>query len=358
MIKVLERYIAKTLFLSTAFVTLVVTGVLFLMMLLTELKSMGEGDYGILQALSYVLMRLPSELYQFSPVLILLGSIASLSVLSAHRELTVMRISGCSIRRIVYTILSAAGLLIILVGVIGEGFAPRLSYQAEVRKENVQHAGQAMVTASGVWFHLNNNFIYVKRIVDRQLLEGVVRYQFNAAHQLKAAYYAKTLTTKNHRTWEMNDVVKTTFYNNHTTNESFHSLNWNLKLNPNLLNIGLIDANDMSLLKLSKFVTYLRQNGLRASDYQYVFWQRIFKPLTSLIMAFLAVSFVFSIFTNMPFGFRILLGVLLGFLFFILNAMIGELCIVFQFPPIFAAFSPLFVFVLFGMFFSKRLVHF
>ena len=84
MIKILQRYIAKTLVMTTAFTSLVLISVLFLMVLLAELKDIGTGDYGFVQAIAYVFLRLPNALYQFSPILLLLGCIVGLNVLTIH----------------------------------------------------------------------------------------------------------------------------------------------------------------------------------------------------------------------------------------------------------------------------------
>src|SRR4026209_1259138 len=112
MITLLKRYIAKTIVSSTLLTALVIVSVLFIITLLGELKNMGEGDYGLMQAFVYVLLRLPNDIYQFSPMLVLLGSIVGLSILSSHRELSVMRAAGFSIRNIIYATLSIALVII------------------------------------------------------------------------------------------------------------------------------------------------------------------------------------------------------------------------------------------------------
>lgn len=355
MMKILERYIAKTIILATGLAALMIIGVLLLMKMLGELKNIGEGDYGITQAIMYVLLHLPNDLYQFSPMLMLLGSIIGLSALSSHRELAVMRASGFSVRRIIYTVLSASLILILAVSLMGEWLAPTLSYKAEVHKENAQNAGQAVVTASGVWFHVDNNFIHVQRIVGRELLEGVTRYEFDDKRHLLVAYYAKKLTFQNHE-WIMHDAVKTTFYHERTKSEALPEASWNLKFNPNLLNIGLVDPNEMSLPKLAKFSRYLESNGLQAREYQYNFWQRIFQPLSSLIMIFLAIPFVLGALSTSTIGWRIVMGILVGFAFFISNALLGQLSIVYQLPAILAAILPLILFAGVGVFLVNRLI--
>lgn len=352
---ILKRYIAKTVMVSTALVAAVIISVLFVITLLGELKDIGQGDYGVVQAFSYVLLRLPNDIYQFSPMLILIGSIVGLSILSAHRELAVMRASGFSIRKIISSTITVALLMVLMITLVGEWVAPHLNHSAEVHKENEQHAGQAVVTASGIWFHIGNNFIHVRQAIGRNLLEGVTRYQFDEQHRLKIAYYAKTMLNENGQ-WTMNNVEKTEFFENRIRSQSLVNAPWDLKFNANLLNIGQVNPTEMTLPALLKFSRYLEKNGLQSSEYKYNFWQRVFQPLASLVMVFLALPFVLGAMSTTPLGWRIVVGILVGFGFFISNALLGQLCIVYQIPTAFAALLPLVLFVLIGIVLSKRLI--
>src|SRR3990167_10783639 len=343
MISILDRYISKIIMLATLLVIVIVASVMTLIMLLQELKNIGSGDYEIGQAIYFVFLRLPNELYHFSPILILLGSIVGLSILSSYRELAVIRTSGFSVNRMIISVLSTALLIILMMSVIGELFAPRLSYHAVIHKENARNAGQAVVTATGIWFHVDNNFIHAQRVIDRQLLEGVTRYQFDHQHRLQAAYFAKTLALKNNQ-WQMNDVVKTTFHDEQTKSQKYFQIPLNLKFNQTLLNVGLVDADEMSLSKLNKFTHYLEQNGLQASEYQYEFWQRAFQPMMSLMMVFLAIPSVLCTLNTATLSRRLMIGILVGFIFFIGNAFLGQLCVVYQLPALVAALLPLLLF--------------
>ena len=355
MLTILKRYIAKTIVNSTAMAALVIISVLFIITLLGELKDIGKGDYGFVQAFLYVLLRAPNDIYQFSPLLVLLGSMIGLSILSSHRELAVMRAAGFSIQQIIRATLGIALLIILIVSLMGEWIAPSLSHKAEMHKENAQNAGQAVVTARGVWFHVDNNFIHVQHVIGRSLLEGVTRYQFDDMHRLQVAYYAKTLTWKDNQ-WTMNDVVKTEFYPERTRSHAYPNAPWDLKFNANLLNVGQVNPNDMSLPRLLHYSHYLEQNGLQASAYKHNFWQRIFQPLASLIMIFLALPFVLSTLSTATLGWRIVIGVLVGFSFFIMNALLGQMCIVYQVPVMFAALLPLVVFGAAGMLLMRQMV--
>lgn len=355
MIKILQRYIAKIIFQACGMSALIITSVVFLMMVLGELKNIGEGDYGLLQALAYVFMRLPSEVYHFSPILIMLGSIMGLSALTAHKELAVMRASGFSVRQIMLSVLVAALVLILGISIVGEVVGPGLTYKAEVRKENARSGGQSVVTAAGVWFHVQNSFIHVENVVGRQLLEGVTRYELDAKHRLQAAYFAKTLSRQNDK-WMMHDVVKTVFLGDRTKSQSYPQVEWDLKFNPNLLNVGLVEPNEMSLSKLAKFSRYLKQNGLQASEYQFEFWQRVLQPFASLIMIVLSIIFVLGAMSSSTMGWRIIVGLMVGFAFFICNALLGQICIVYQVPAIAAALTPILIFAAFSYFLTRYIV--
>ena len=355
MFTILQRYISKTILVSTALVALIIISVIFVITLLGELKDIGQGDYGLTQALFYVLFRLPNDIYQFSPMLLLIGSIVGLSILSSHRELAVMRASGFAIGEIIKTTICMAFLMVLVITLLGEWVAPHWNHKAEMHKENAQHAGQAVITAAGVWLHVDDNFIHVRQVVGKDLLEGVTRNEFDQQHRLKVVYYAKTMVLKD-KQWTMNDVVKTQFFNDRTKSQSFVQLPWDLKFNASLLNVGKMDPNEMTLPALITFARYLDKNGLQSSEYKYNFWQRIFQPFASMIMIFLALPFVLGAMSASTLGWRIIIGILAGFAFFILNAFLGQLCVVYQIPTMLAALLPLILFVVVGVIFTKQLI--
>lgn len=355
MIKILQRYIAKTVVQATGVAALIITSILFIMSLMAEAKSIGEGDYDFMHSVLFVLQRLPYDLYHFLPLLMLLGSIIGLSILSTHRELAVMRTCGFSIRKIISSVLWAAFILVLIVSVISEWIGPGLSYKAVIRKENAQHGAEAVTTAAGTWLHIDNNFMHVKSVVNKHHMDGVTRYQFDNDHKLRAVYYAKTLVMQD-KQWVLGDVVKTTFYTDRTKSEAYASLPFDLQFNVNLLNAGVVEPAQMSLPRLARFARYLESNGLQSSEYRFNFWQRIFQPLASLVMILLAIPFVLGTFSAASMGWRIVVGILTGFAFFILNELLGQISIVYQVSPLVAALLPPFIFAIVGLLLARRMI--
>jgi lipopolysaccharide export system permease protein len=350
----LDRYIVRTVIQATALVTLVVIGLIFLINFLGELRDIG-GDYTFLQAFIHVVLELPHNLYQFFPMLVLLGGILGLGVLASHQELMVMRSSGVTLLRFAVTAMVAAILMFLVAVIIGEGIAPRATFMAESMKKSALNGGQAIATTEGVWIHEGNNFLHIDQVIGRHHLEGVTRYEFDSAHRLLAAYYAESLDYE-HKQWQLHNVVKTTFTANQAHSQVMAMTTWNLVLNPNLLNVGYIEPNEMSLHSLKEYIQQLEKNGLQASQFQLEFWKRVFQPLTIIVMMLLAVPFVLRAPRAVTMGWRVLYGISLGFIFYIFNAFFGQFSIVFQFSPILAAIFPTLLFAVLGYVFAWRLV--
>ena len=200
---------------------------------------------------------------------------------------------------------------------------------------------------------LGNNFIHIDRVMAHDHLQGVTRYEFDQQHQLLAAYYAKELNF-HQGNWNINDLVKTSFSPNRTVSQSFKQTRWDLKLNPAVLDIGLIEPEELPLNSLWNYTHHMVSNGLQAKDFQFSFWKRVLQPLTILVMLFLAVPFVFSAPRSVTLGWQLLLGVVVGFIFYIINGILGELCIVFQLSPFIAALLPIVLFAGLGYLLMMR----
>jgi lipopolysaccharide export system permease protein len=351
---ILHRYIARTVIAATGLVILVMMALTFLIDFLDEMKDVGTADYGFWQAFIHVLLEFPRSLYQFFPMLLLMGGVIGLGVLSSNQELVVMRTAGFSVLRIALSVMSAALVLIVAGTLIGEWYVPKAHHLAQVRKQSEQNGGQAVSTQSGVWIHEGNNFLQISRVIGLSHLESVTRYQFDAEHHLLAAYYVRSLDLVKGK-WILHDAVKTTFADNKTKSERAVETTWDMALNPSLLNVGLIEPGELSLPALHSYSRHLLRNGLQASEFQWEFWKRVFQPLTTLVMILLAIPFVLGSSRSVTMGWRVLFGIVFGFSFYILNAFLGQFSVVFQFSPLLAAILPTVLFAVLGLLFALKL---
>lgn len=344
---ILHRYLAKTVIASILLIMCIVTALSFFISLLTEFRDIGLRDYSFFEAIIHCLLRLPYNIYQFSPMVVLIGGIFGLGLLATNQELMVMRTSGVSFSKLIQAIISGAFIIILTLTIVGEVVSPKANYLADKRKVSVQNGGQAIATSSGVWVHEGNDFFHVEQVSGKYHLEGVTRYQFDPHHNLLATYYASSMDFIDGR-WMLFNLAKTTFDKDSVRSQQFSQATWNMTLNPNLLTIGLIEPEEMSLRKLFTYSEHLSKNGLQATEFKFSFWKRVFQPLATIVMILLALPFVLNISRSTMIGWRISIGVIVGFTFYIINTFLGQLSIVLQFSPWFAALLPIFIFASLG----------
>lgn len=122
--KILDRYISRTIISGTLMVLLVLGALLAFVDFVSEMDDVGKGQYSMLQAAMYVLLSLPKRLYELFPTAVLIGSLLSLGTLAGNSEFTVMRAAGISIMRIVFSVLKAGFILLVFVALIGELVVP------------------------------------------------------------------------------------------------------------------------------------------------------------------------------------------------------------------------------------------
>ena len=106
---ILHRYIARTVVVSILLVMVMVLALSFFIGLLTEFQDIGVGDYGFSEAIIHAVLRLPADLYQFFPMVALLGGVLALGLLTQHQELTIMRASGVSLKKMIEGVLHRMG---------------------------------------------------------------------------------------------------------------------------------------------------------------------------------------------------------------------------------------------------------
>jgi len=177
----------------------------------------------------------------------------------------------------------------------------------------------------------------------RHHLTGVTTYDFNQQHQLVKASTAKTAFFRGHR-WVLNDVKATQIFSDHTVSTTSPHELWNVHINPSLLSVSDDEPQNMSLIKLGAYINYLKRNGLQATRYQMNFWKRIFQPLATAVMIFLAIPFVFGSLRSVTMGVRVLTGVTIGFFFYILNQFFAPISLLYQVPPLIGASLPTLLF--------------
>jgi lipopolysaccharide export system permease protein len=346
-VRIITKHLGTTIIAYILLVILFLFGLQAFIEFMREFPQMGTGSYGLLRVLEYVPLMLPSDVYQFFPMAGLLGCVLALGLLASHSELIVMRASGLSLVDITLAIAKAAIALILVMLVVGEVLAPIAQKIAIRHKTKAMSDGQTIVTRQGIWMRSDNNFVHIDLVSGDSELQGITRYEFDANRKLKTASYAKSAIYQKGK-WMFKDVVQTTIADDKTTSAVFPQQQWELTLSKSLIGMVHVDPDQKSLPQLYSYIKHRKQSGLNAEDYEFIFWQRVFAPLATLIMILLAIPFVFGPLRSVTMGLRMLVGVMVGFSFHILNQFVGPMSVVYQVPPMLAAILPIMIFTLIG----------
>lgn len=347
--KILDRYIRRTVISTTLLVSLAFAAIQAFLALVQEFQYIGTNHYTLSKAFIFVPMQLPAQFYQLFPMVAFLGTMIGLGRLSSSSQLIVMRTSGVSIARIVWSVMKAAIIMIVVMTILGEGMGPVWQQKAENIHQTALYPSSSHGILKSIWLHHGSSFTHIGELKNDNTMSNVTRYQFGSDGQLQRATYAQSGQMVNGQ-WTLFNMKSTLFKGENTQSKTQYTDVLHIPFQPVLqVQMNMASA-QQTLVDLYRTIHYRQSIGLGVNQFIFSFWQRLLQPFTSLVMIALAVPFVFGSFRSTSIAARIMIGVLFGFVFYILNQLLGPITLVYQFSPLWAAIIPtcFFCFVLLG----------
>jgi lipopolysaccharide export system permease protein len=343
----LDLYIARHIWAAVAIVLLVILGLDVMIALGSELEALDNGA-SFKQVLTYIAFTVPTKVYEFMPLTVLVGCLVGLGTLANNSELTVMRAAGISLRRIVWSVMQAVAVFVVASALLGEFVAPVSQKMAEI--ERSQYKGVA--STQGFWLREGNDYVFVRSVRADGVLQGVSRYRFTD-HD-----WQQTLTAEQgiyaDQQWTLQRLQKVWLEDQAIIQQEQETMAWPVSLKPHLLSILSIDPEDLAIDDLVQYGQYLDQSGLESVLYELAFWKKILQPLATLTLVFVAISFVFGSTRSVTLGQRVLVGIIVGLAFNYAQEVLGPASSVFGFPPLLAYLLPIFVCFLGGAWLLRK----
>lgn len=336
----LDRYIGTNVLWAILAVLGVLTGLIMLFALVDEMGEV-EGTYGIVDALLYVLLTMPRRIYEIIPMAAMIGCLIGLGSLASSSELTVMRAAGISLARIVFAVMKPM-LVLMLTGVlIGEYVAPVAEDMAQAGRSKAQGGAIAQSSKSGLWHRQGNEFIHINSVQPNGVLLGVTRYQFDETRRLLSASFAQQAQYQDQTDrWLLKDIVSTHFKEQQTELSSLPEQLWEVSLSPHLLSVVVVEPEALSIEGLWDYIHYLTAQNLNTDRYWLAFWTKTLQPIVTMALVLMAISFIFGPLRSVTLGQRIFTGVVVGFVFYIVQELLGPASQVFGFSPLIAVLGP------------------
>lgn len=344
--RILDRYIRASVIWSTGIVVLVLVGMEIFIEFIGELPSIGVADYGIWSAFIYIGMQLPSDLYQLFPVAGFIGALIGLGRLASTSELIIMRAAGVSIARIAWSVVKAALLMLVVITVVGEWLAPVWQYQAVQYKEKQTKRSMDPWVGQGLWLHHGQSFVYIGSVVSNTAIKDVQRFDFDKDNRLLSALSAETAILEE-GAWKLQHVVSTRLTEENAIVENHAQIPLDFTFQPELLKKRIQrDPTQQTIVDLWRNIQYRIESGLLATELESAFWSRVLQPFTTVVMICLGVPFIFGSLRSASMSSRLLTGIIIGFIFYMLNQFLGPLALVYQWPAWIAGALPVMFFLI------------
>ena len=347
LMRLLDLHIARHIWASVAIVLLVILGLDLMTALGNELDALDNGA-SFKQVLTYMILTVPRRIYEFMPLTVLVGCLVGLGALANNSELTVMRASGISVWRIVWSVTKAVSMFIVAAALLGELVAPVSQRMAEI--EQSQYKGVA--STKGFWLRENNDYIFVQSVRSDGVLQGVAKHRFKN-HNWQQTVVAEKGIFANQQ-WTLHDLQEVSVEGQNVLQKGQSTAPWSASLKPHLLSILSMDPQHLAIGDLVQYSQYLDKSGLEAAPYELAYWKKALQPLGTLSLVFVAISFVFGSTRTVTLGQRVLVGVLVGLAFNYAQAVLGPASSVFGFTPLLAYLLPILVCFISGLWLLRK----
>ena len=247
------------------------------------------------QVLWYFLFKLPSILFQITPLAVLMSTLLTLLILSRHHEITAMRSSGISLYWVAIPFLASAFAMSLLMLWASDAVIPAANQQAEVVREiQIERRNpRAVLRSNEIWVRVGDQTLMKGDLADDTSLAlyGVSLYRLGPDSSIRELLYAKELRHEDGR-WVLLSGLSRTFGDDHVVRDHpFDRLpiTWSQKPEDFRRTIR-VNSDALSLHDLAAYVERLRVDGYNPARYATDLFGRTAFPFVCLIMALIGIS--------------------------------------------------------------------
>ena len=338
--KTLERYLARQIYGAVLFVLAGFIALFAFFDLIHELGDLGQGEYGLRQVFTFVLLSIPAHAYELFPIVVLIGTLYVLAHLGSNSEYTVMRASGLSPAKAAAALAKIGLAFVVATFVIGEWIAPHAEEAAQKIRIRAMSSLIGDDLSSGLWFKDEGAFINVREARQANLLSGVRIYEFSGGEKLRMLTVAQRAEYRSAGHWALLEVVRTEFTADGPRTTRVPEAEWRSAVNPAMLDALIVRPERMSAWALHKYTQHLSENRQKTERYEIALWKKLLYPFAALVMMALALPFASLQARAGMVGVKVFAGIMLGIFFHMLNSLFSHIGLLQNWPPFAAAAVP------------------
>jgi lipopolysaccharide export system permease protein len=337
---ILDRYIVRAILGAVLLVMMVLLVLGALFMFIDQQDDVGTGHYTALAAFGYTLLNLPQLAYELLPITALIGSLLGLGSLARGSELTVVRATGVSVARLAGIALLAGLLLMLLAILLGEFLAPPLQQAAREHKAFSKLNGVSF-GGGGAWVRDGDMILNIAGQSSLRQFGSMQLFELSPQHRLLALGHAqRAVAGARGGTWSLSGYTESRFADDTVTTSPPAPRLLASNVSAGFLGLAVEDPKQLTSRALWRLINYYHANALDAREYLFAFWSRIARTVAVVFSVLLAIPFVLGSMRSAGAGARMLLGMILGIGFFLLQRLIESGTVVFNLDPVLLAWFP------------------
>ena len=347
--RTLTLYLAKMFAARIAAVLVMLVLVLLMMDLLSQSGKILEAGNGQPQLFYYASLRTPQLIARFLPYAVLLATLITLVTLNQNSEVISMKAAGLSAHQVLAPLILtaaviSAGSFVFNEAVVARATASLKAWQAvdygaippesDVRSNVYVSDGANILTASTVLGTGN-----------AMRMRGVTFYRRSSEGMIIQRISAPTARFANPG-WQLKDA--NLFEVQGATSSTADTLTVGEAITPEQIELARVDPETQDFGKLSDSITRYEDAGRNTDELRTTWWHKLSGPLAALLMPLLGSIAAFGLARSGQLFVRALIGMALGFAYFVVDNAALAMGGFGGYPPFLAAFAPFFLFLLIG----------
>ena len=343
---IIDLYLFKSIFRATLIVGFVFASLSLFVDFVSQSDDVGIGSYGVYEAMQYSLMKLPSSLITFIPIMVLIGSLVALGNLGKNSELIVLMSSGFSFFRLSLSVFFSGALLALIFSGSGEYISSPLERYADQFRTKNKFNIETLGDSGGFWVIDESKIININFVKENNSFGEVTIFEIDEDFAIQKISQASSAGIDDFNQWILSNLSETLFSDiGIESNFSRYQIE-RTDLDRDLVSLSVTDSDELNVIELSRFIDYLENNNLDTKTYQTALHNRLASFLIIPILALLALQMSVGSQRKRGSGFRILIGMIIGLAYFIAQNTILESSQIFEIRPEIIGYIPL-IFVTF-----------
>ena len=342
-------------YMARLFLTRTLAVLALLVLVLQTLDLLGQsGDIlsypgnGDAQLWHYVGLRVPQIVARFLPFSVLLGTLVMLATLNQNSEIISMKAAGLSAHQILAPLIATALGVSVISFVFNERIVAR-STAALAAWQKVQYAQVPTDNGvrSNIWVRAGDDLINAATV---QTGGPVVTLTGVKIYERSGGVLSSILSADSARAvdggWELTNAKR--FVRRSGTVQPLGTIIAAKGVRPDQFTLAQVKGDQMPFLQLKEAIDDLEAAGRPVDALKGVLWHKISGPLSAILMPLLGAVAAFGLARSGKLFVRAILGMALGFAYFVADNFALAMGDLGAYPPFLAAWGPFILFALIG----------